>query len=177
MFLLDNSERAVKRVSRMVALIGLFGMILLASATVLDVLLRWLFNSPITGVRDASSLFNAVIIASCFSLSIAERKDITIRFLGSALGAKGGNILEAFGNLITMAIFTVITWQLWVYTDELAQVGEMTMVLNWPLHPWWRIVSVLIGACVPVQAVMFLQSIRAVFFSKKTTSRNRSETE
>ncbi len=130
----------------------------------LDVLLRWLFNSPITGVRDASSLFTAVIIASCFALCIAERKDITIRFLGDFFGARGGSILEAFGNLVTMAIFTVITWQLWVYTNELAQVGEMTMVLNWPLHPWWRIVSILIGACVPVQAVMFLQSAKAAFF-------------
>ncbi len=172
---LDNCERVVLRVSRLIALVGLFGMLILASATILDVFCRWLLNSPITGVRDASSLFTAVIIASCFALCLAERKDITIRFLGFVLNTRGKNFLEAFGNFVTMLVYAVITWQLWLYTNELSLDKETTLILGWPLHPWWRIVCIQIGICVPIQAVIFLQSVKSVFTGKNILNTNENQ--
>ena len=159
MFSVSFMERAVTRISRVIALIGLAGMLTLAVATVCDVLARWLFSAPISGVRDLSQLFTAVIIASCFALCIAEKNNITIRFVGSALKPRGRYSLEAFGNLITMLVFAAMAWRMWAYANELAIDGETTMVLGWPFSPWWRIVSVLFGICVPVQLVIFIQSL------------------
>ena len=86
MTLFGHFESLVGKISRAVSLIGLAGLLALAFATVLDVLLRWLMSKPITGVRDLSSLFVAVVIAASFPICIAEQKNITIRFLGTALG-------------------------------------------------------------------------------------------
>ena len=58
----ERLDRAVTRIARVIALIGLAGLLLLASATVLDVLLRWIFNSPIVGLNDTHSLLTAIII-------------------------------------------------------------------------------------------------------------------
>ncbi len=159
--LIDRLDKEANRISRLTALVGLFGLLALASATVLDIFMRWIFNSPITGVRDAGELFTAVIIASCFALCISERNNITIRFIGNVLGPRVKDSFEAFGNLVTMIMFALMTWQLWIYANELAIDGETTWVLGWELSPWWRSVSVLIGLCVPVQAVVFLQTIRS----------------
>ena len=177
MFSLNFLERAATRISRVIALLGLVGMLTLAGATVCDVLARWLFSAPITGVRDLSELFTAVIIASCFALCIAEKNNITIRFVGSALKPRGRYSLEAFGNLVTMLVFAVLAWRMWAYANELAVDGETTMVLAWSFSPWWRIVSVLFGICVPVQFVVFLSSLGCVLSGRTPRESAQTSTE
>ncbi len=153
----ERLERAVTRITRMIALIGLVGLLTLALATVLDVMLRWIFNSPIVGLNDTYSLFAALIIASCFPLCIYRRGNITIRFLGNILGTRARNILDVFGGLVSLMIFSIMAWQLWRYTDQLARDGETTWVLNWPVSPWWRVVSILIIICAPVTLITVIQ--------------------
>ena len=177
MFSLNYLERAITRFSRVIALIGLAGLLTLAVATVCDVFARWLFSAPITGVRDLSQLFIAVIIASCFALCIAERNNITIRFVGRALRPRGRYSLEALGNLGTMLVFAAMAWRMWAYANELAIDGETTMVLGWLFSPWWRIVSVLFGICVPVQLVIFLQSLGCAIAGKTPRESGQTATE
>ncbi|MBW1774147.1 MAG: TRAP transporter small permease [Deltaproteobacteria bacterium] len=174
---LNFLERAINRISRVIALLGLVGMLTLAVATVCDVLARWLFSAPIAGVRDLSQLFTAVIIASCFALCIAEKNNITIRFVGSALPPRGRYSLEAFGNLVTMLVFAAMAWRIWAYANELAVDGETTMVLGWAFSPWWRTVSVLFGICVPVQLVVFLRSLGCAISGKTPKESAQTPTE
>ncbi len=161
MTLFSRIEKGISILTRAIALIGLALLLLLASATVLDVLLRWLFNSPIVGLVDTHSLFMALILASCFPLCIYKRGNVTIRFIGNIMGSRVKNILDAFGNLVTLTIFALMAWQLWLYTDQLALDGETTWVLNWPVSPWWRVVTILIITCTPVTFVTFIQYVRA----------------
>jgi len=153
----ERLEKAVTRITRMIALIGLVGLLTLALGTVLDVMLRWIFNSPIVGLNDTYSLFTALIIASCFPLCIYRRGNITIRFLGNILGSRARHLLDVFGGLVTLIIFSMMAWQLWRYTDQLASDGETTWVLNWPVSPWWRVVSILILICAPVTLLTVIQ--------------------
>ena len=67
------------RFTRRVAFIGLVGLLAVAIATMVDVLLRWLFNSPIEGYEDVSQLLFAVIIAACFPAGLIQGRNITIR--------------------------------------------------------------------------------------------------
>lgn len=143
--------------ARLISLIGLAGLIALAFAIVADVVLRWLFNSPITGVRDSASLFVAVVIASSLPIGCLKRAHITIRFLGNFLGSKIKMCFEIFGNLIMMVVFALIAWQLWLYTDQLVLEKETTSVLGWPVAPWWRGITIIVAYCVPVQLVVLLQ--------------------
>lgn len=159
--LFDRCLAVTKRVSRTIALIGLAGLLLLASATVVDVLLRWLFNSPIVGLNDTYAMFAAIIIASSFPLCVAERGNVTIRFVGKVLGSRMSNLLDAFGNSVACIIFALMAWQLWLYTDQLFQDGETTWVLNWPVSPWWRIVSILVIVNIPVAFIMAVDSARS----------------
>jgi TRAP-type C4-dicarboxylate transport system permease small subunit len=145
--------------SRWIAFLGLASLLILAFAIVTDVACRWLFNAPITGVRDAASLFVAVAIASSMPACISERRHIAARFLGKLLGTGGNTALEIFGNLLTLIIFMIMAWQVWLYADQSALDNETTAILGWPLSPWWRGVSIIIAVCVPVQLIAFLQLI------------------
>jgi TRAP-type C4-dicarboxylate transport system permease small subunit len=163
----SRTEKISSMITRGIALIGLALLLLIALATVLDVLLRWLFNNPIVGLADTYSLFMAMILASCFPLCIYYRGNVTIRFLGNFFGPRVKNILDAFGNLITMIIFALMAWQFWIFTDELVMDGETTWVLNLPVSPWWRVVTILIFICTPVTLVTFIQYTKAAFKKEK----------
>ena len=158
----DRYVDLTTRVSRAIALIGLAGLLALALATVLDVFLRWLFNSPIVGLNDTYAMFAAIVIASSFPLCIAQRGNITIRFFGKLFGSRVSNLFEAFGNLVTCGIFVLMAWQLWRYADQLQNDGQTTYILNWPVSPWWRVITILILVNVPVTLVMALASLREV---------------
>ena len=111
----------IARIARVISLIGLIGLLLFAGITVGEVFLRWLFNYPILGVSDVSSLIVTVAVASCFPLVFAERRSITVRIAGNLLGKRVNSIFEAFGTLVTLGMFFLIAWQLLDYAIELAE--------------------------------------------------------
>lgn len=156
----DRYVHFTNRIARAIALIGLAGLLVLALATVLDVVLRWLFNKPIVGLNDTYAMFAAIVIASSFPLCIAQRGNITIRFFGKFLGSRVSNLFETFGNLVTCGLFILMAWQLWLYADQLLEDGETTWILNWPVSPWWRVITILVLVNVPVTLVMAIASFR-----------------
>ena len=163
---LATKESKIIRWTRAISLIGLIGVLILATITVVEVLLRWLLDFPILGVADVSSLVIAVAVASCFPLVFAERGNITVRMVGTTLGPRSNNILEAFGSLVTIIILCLLIWQLWIYTGAVTDSNETTWVVNWPIAPWYWIVTVLFALCVPVQAVTLFNQIKSAFNGK-----------
>lgn len=163
-------ESEITRVARVISLIGLAGLLMLAGITVGEVLIRWLIQFPIRGVFDLSQLVIIIVIASCLPLVSAERRHITVRLIGTMLGGHANALLEAFGALITALIFGLLTWQLWVYADELSAAKESTWLTHWPVAPWWRVATVLIALCCAIQFVLFLISLRSAFTRKKVST-------
>ena len=108
-------------------------------------------------------------IASCFPLCLKKGGSITIRFVGNMFGNRVKHVLDAFGNLVTLIFFALMTWQLWLYTDQLVHDGETTWVLNWPVSPWWRVTTILILICVPVALVTVIHHMRSALKLKGPT--------
>jgi TRAP-type C4-dicarboxylate transport system permease small subunit len=156
-------ETEIIRWARVISLIGLGGMLMIAGVIVGEVLLRWLFNYPIPGVYDLSQLVVIIVIASCLPLVCAERNHITVRLMGTILGKRANELLEGFGALITMIIFGLLAWQLWIYANELAVSNQTTWLILLPISPWWRIATILIALCVPIQMVNFYISLKSLF--------------
>jgi len=159
-------ETKIIRWSRGISLVGLIGLMLLAGITVGEVLLRWLFKYPILGVSDVSRLIVTIVAASCFPLVSAKRDHISIQVLGSKLGPRANSVLEAFGSFITLVVLGLLTWQIWLYSGELATANETTMIVRWPVSPWWRVTTLLFALCVPIQMVCVYTSLRSAFTSK-----------
>lgn len=144
------------RFTRRVAFIGLAGLLIVAVVTMIDVLLRWLFNSPIEGYEDITQLLFAIIVAACFPAGLLQGRNITIRFLGRALGQRATLCLEALGAIATFFFFAVVAWQVAGFAiDEMAN-GRYTQTLEIATGPWWLVVAVILLMCVPVQLVIML---------------------
>jgi TRAP-type C4-dicarboxylate transport system permease small subunit len=160
---LDRLDSRSTTAAQWAACLGLIGLVGYALMTIGDVLLRWLFNSPLDGVADVSRLMVAVIIASFFPIALAERQHITIGFLGSFLGARGDAWLQAVAALVTSVFFVFLGWQFIVYTDELNASGETTWLLGLPVAPWWAGATFFMLCCIPIQVVVVLSQFKKAF--------------
>lgn len=152
--------------TRVVSLIGLVGLLMLAAMTVAEALLRWLLDFPMLGIADVSTLVITVAVASCFPLVFAERRNITVRLVGNLLGPRIFMLLEAFGYLVSIGIFCLMVWQLWIVTDVVAASNETTVVVRLPIAPWYRAATLLLALCVPVQVVVFYSQLKSALFGK-----------
>ena len=148
--------------SRWLALIGLIGMVAVALAIIIDVLLRWLFDSPVDGVAEISRLVVAISIASFFPMALADRHHITIEFLGAWMGPRARLWLDLFGHLATSFFFLVLGWQFILYLLEISDGGETTWILGWPVTPWWTVTTLFMLICIPIQGLVLYRQIRAV---------------
>ncbi|NQV54724.1 MAG: TRAP transporter small permease [Rhodospirillales bacterium] len=158
---LANLDRRGTVAARWFAFLGLIGLVALALITITDVLMRWLFNSPIDGVADVGRLIVAVVIASFFPVAIAERHHVSIGFLGNLVGPQGAAWLDTLAALVTSVFFILLGWQFVLYTIDLQVNGETTWLLGLPVAPWWAAATLFMLLCVPVQIVGFMVLFRA----------------
>jgi TRAP-type C4-dicarboxylate transport system permease small subunit len=152
-------EERIGRWTRAIAVAGFVGLIGMSLATTVDVLLRWLANAPIKGLNDINGLVVAIVIASCLPLVIAERQNISIRFLGDALGAAPSRWLEALGSAALFAFVALVGWQLVLYTMGMAESGRTTWHLRIPVTPYWSVATAIVLLCIPAQAIAFAADV------------------
>lgn len=151
----------VERLSRLVAGIGLIALVVLAIISVLDILGRELFKTPIEGFSDIADLLVVFAAASCFPVSLAERHHVAVRFIGQ-LHWRLREALELFGHVLLLTVFTLIFWQLTVFAADVYRSSQTTWLMHIPVWPLWAITSLLLAACLPVQVLIVLEQIRRV---------------
>ena len=159
-----DARRSLGQGANWIALIGALAILAMAGAVVVDVLMRYIFNSPILGVDDFAAFNLAVIVASFFPICLVGGHFVTIRFVGKALGERRALWLEAFGGIATTFVFILLAWQFMRFTwYDVTLTGLATHVLEIPQAPWWWVVTTIIVICVPIQLVVLTESIiRAV---------------
>lgn len=151
------------QVSQAMALVGFFGLLVLALMTTFDVLSRWLFNEPIHGVNDVSAIVMAMVIAACLPANLAARQNITVEFLGNLLGPRAKAALDGFGGIVTLAFVAVMAWRFVPYTIEATESGQTTWVLKIPVAPGWWIATALLLLSVPVQITVVVFDFARAF--------------
>lgn len=153
--------------AELLAAIGLVGLLVLGAVTMADVVMRWLFNSPIFGMSDLAELVVPAIVASCLPAAFAARQNITIRFLGRAIGARPGQTVELFGQMVVLLVLGAIVWQVWRYTAGIIRFGQTTWLLGVPLWPTWGLTTALVAACLPIQLLVVAETVHNLVLGRK----------
>ncbi len=98
--------------TRPIASIGVAGMLLGAGATVADVLLRWLFNSPLPALNEIVAMLFAVAITATLPAGLANKVNLRIDLLTRFMTRRLGQWLDAIGGIFLLVFFLVLTWQI-----------------------------------------------------------------
>jgi TRAP-type C4-dicarboxylate transport system permease small subunit len=148
---LDRQERQLDRWTRRIATIGFTGLVIIAVLTMADSMARYLWLPRIPGFNDFNQVIFAIVIATCFPAGLLRANNITIRFLGAALGDGARRWLDTFGALLTLAFFAMLAWRFVFMTADFQVNHRVTETIEMPVAPWWWLTTAIMVLCVPIQ--------------------------
>jgi TRAP-type C4-dicarboxylate transport system permease small subunit len=163
---LDRQERQLDRWTRRIATIGFTGLVIIAVLTMVDSMARYLWLPRIPGFSDFNQVIFAVVIATCFPAGLLRANNITIRFLGSALGRGPQRWLEVFGAALTLAFFSMLAWRFVFMTADFQVNHRVTETVEMPVAPWWWLTTAIMVLCVPVQVWIFVDRLMSALRGK-----------
>ena len=135
-------------------------MLFLAFGTIADVLLRWLFNSPISGFNEILSMGLAIAISATFPAGAAQRVNLTVDFLSRRVSPRDLGWLKVGGAAALLLFYALLSWRIGVYAYDLNARHAITVYLNIPMGPVIALVSVFVAVSALVQIVALLVTIK-----------------
>ncbi|MGE3245000.1 MAG: TRAP transporter large permease subunit, partial [Beijerinckiaceae bacterium] len=156
----ESLERRIVAVTQRIAFTGVVIMLLLAFATTIDVLLRWLFNDPINGLNEVVAMGIAVAVASTFPAGAAQRVNLTIDLLHGKLSTRSLNWLKVAAAVLLLIFYVLLSWRIGVYASKLQERSATTIYLLMPTHPFVWLVSLFLAFTAIVQTFMVFATVR-----------------
>ncbi len=121
--------------SRRIALIGGFAVVAVSAITVISVIGRYIFSTPITG--DYEIVEYGISVAAFFFFAFAHASDshIIAEFFSSIMSARTRRTLDSIQNLILLAILVILVWRVAVGGIDKFETGDESMFLS--MKTWW----------------------------------------
>lgn len=125
--------------------------------TSVDVILR-VFRVSFTGAYDIVKIAATITIAGGLPYTTAIKGHVAVEFFFQRLGGRGRVLADTLIRLVTMARFSLLTWQFVHYGMGLRKSGEVNMTLQ--LSAFW-VPYVMAFSCVVVVLVTLVSSSEA----------------
>ncbi|MEW6668659.1 MAG: TRAP transporter small permease [Thermodesulfobacteriota bacterium] len=140
-------------VSRAMSVIGagvLAGLMFLAA---MDVLLRYVFNRPISGALELIQYMMVITVVSGFALCTVEKSHIRVEVLIGRCPPKVQTLLYGLTSFLSLGLIGLLTWQSAVYAVLLHDAKMTSPVLFIPAFPFAIIQAVAMAVfCVALLA-------------------------
>lgn len=134
-------ERIVKKVEKFIYILNNFFhkissvlLFMLMLLTTVDVVGRYFFNKPITGVYEITGLVLALNIFFSLGMAQIKRDHIEIDFLTKKFPKVAQTILVAFTSLLLFILMILTTWQLIEFGERIYLGNETSGDLGIPLY-------------------------------------------
>jgi TRAP-type C4-dicarboxylate transport system permease small subunit len=135
-------ERRADAVLGIAASALLFAMMCL---TFVDVVARYLFNSPIRGGFEITELVLLVLIFAGLPLVSHGDEHVTMDFIDRMLPARAVAVLIRAVHALVAAMFLFLTWQMWIKAARIAGYGDTTDVLRISVGPFVYFMTAMIA--------------------------------
>lgn len=127
--------------------------------TCCDVILRF-FRHPIPGTYEIVGLLGTVVISFSLAYTTAQKGHIAVEFVVQRFTRKTQNIIDSTNDLLSLILFAIITWQSTLYGFDLKQSGEVSLTVQFPIHPFVFGISLGCGMVCLVLAMDLYKSFR-----------------
>lgn len=117
------------------ALLGIFAL------TVADITGRSVFNNPVSGTIEVTSMILVVLVF----LGLARSEDlgdhITVDLIYVRLGERGKKVLDVFADILSIVVLGLLAYRLYQFGFRQIASGAHTPVLKWPQWPFAFVAS------------------------------------
>ena len=146
---------------KVIGAVALFGMAFLTCA---DVVGR-LFGHPIFGSIELVSFLGVFAVAMALPLTQLSKGHIGVELFVDKLPRKGRLFFEVCTETVSLVLFIIITWRMFLFSFKLRASGEVSMNLHLPEY---AIVFVLACCCVVLCLVIVSSLLKTLSKLTKT---------
>jgi len=146
--------RYVRLLRRIVSVLGVVAgaaVVAMIAVTCVDVVGR-LFGWPLKGTYDIVMMLGAITIAGGLPYTTGCKGHVAIEFFWQRLSRRGRIVVDTLSRLITISMFSFLTWRFIQYGAELRTSGQGTATLGWPV--FW--LAWLMALCTGVMTLVIL---------------------
>lgn len=142
----DHAEgRPLGPVDRVVDFVALWigGPVLgfMVAVTVVDVTLRYVFNSPIFGAEDFSSLSMSVAVAAAIAYSGKTGGQVSVELFVNLMSPRVTAVTEVIVRLLSISMLGILSWRLVIAGIDAAKYGEASFALLISFEPFFYILA------------------------------------
>lgn len=153
------TESRIYLLSRFMGIIAICVLVVMMLFTVLNVIMRAFFNSPIPGDVELTEVGMVGVgflgLAWCAMKGMHIRVDLVVSFLPKRLQA----IIDSFGYLIGLGITVLLAWRGFVEGQGYRALKNLSASLGFPIYPFYWIVAVGYGALCLAILVLLARSL------------------
>lgn len=124
-----------EKVSRLLDACAIIALAFIMFLTVIDVVLRRFFDSPIIGTYEIVGMAGAIVLGFGLPLSSWLRSLIYVDFIVKKFPPKGQAIINIITRIVVIVIFITIGVEMIQYANELRISGEVSLTKRIPFYP------------------------------------------
>ncbi len=159
---LERLSALLRKLLMIVGGVSLLGLTVLATA---NVAMR-IFRVPFGGTYEVVSFLGALVTAGALGFTQRRKDHIVVDILSDKFPARVKRLLDGVSYAVTLVLFSIVTWQTWVWGRKLMQTGELSETLKIPFYPFVFGVSVGFG----VLALTILLDLLETLWGKEDPS-------
>lgn len=126
-------DRILNRISDLLRSAGALALTLMMLITVADVTGRF-FKHPIFGSVELVGFLAVVVAAAALPHTYKVGGHVGVEIITRLFPRKIRLLLDLFTRTLTLILFSMAAWQMFVYAKDLQQAGEVSMNLEFPLY-------------------------------------------
>ncbi len=156
MAFLDSVVRWVSKLCDRIAQAGLFAMLLLTTS---NILLRKVVGKPIYGAYDYVCFLSTIVVAFAIANCAVQKGHTQVELLVARFPRRAQGIVDSITGILSLSIFSLITWQSIVLAGDMRRAGELSMTSLEPFYPY--IYAIAFG-CALVCLVILVDIMKSV---------------
>jgi len=137
----DAYNRFAERFSHVLHSVGLIVLVVMMFLTAFDVILRYVFNRPISGAFELTEYMMAILVAFSLGYCYFAKGHVTVDFVVNRLSQRVQDIIDSITGLLGLALFVIVTWQTGLQAEVLYHSKLTSQVLFIPAFPFAAMVA------------------------------------
>lgn len=147
----------VRRLSLFLAYIAGAMLVLVMAIMFVDVVGRYVFNSPLTFAVELVELCMGLAITFGFAVTTLHRGHIRVDLVTQVVPPVIRKVLDWLSDLATGVFFLIVAWKTFEKAGQTMRDGLFTQILFMPVHPVVYLMSLAAAAALVVAVVLLLK--------------------
>jgi TRAP-type C4-dicarboxylate transport system permease small subunit len=126
-------SQVLNKLSDILKIIGAVALTVMMMLTVVDVIGRF-FKSPIFGSVELVGFLATIVVAAALPYTYKMDGHVGVEILVRLLPDKPQIWIDIVTRTLTLVLFILITWQMFLYADDIQHTGEVSMNLQFPIY-------------------------------------------